>query len=350
MPNRLLGMVWASAVWCIETEVDVCIITSYHIYAYLYLVVFPCLFRYQPLWGQKLLPWNQPLKTSRCRHLLIVPRPGWRMPWRWRKTSAEPRDQILCDKVKKKSDQNGVAASWMSSPVCSVKHIEYEYLERVDKICNLSAVRSVFVCLRAWVVKQSPKPSIKQGWRCLFTPALLWKHASGSMAAGLLTTFQETSGTQIYTNTPANRKWIGVCPCIFIRCTLIVAWMLTSDQRPNNSSSKIEMTPTTYHWPSEISKWLPSNTGIASISILYPVVLFLFLIVDYCGNICKQYIGVRYLFAHLFHVPSTSQAMHEVVRGGDVVREKVERGCAEAGGRYTQLLFGIVGSMMPKLT
>lgn len=49
MPNRMLGMVWASAVWCVETEVDVYIITSYHIYAYLYLVAFPCLFRYQPL-------------------------------------------------------------------------------------------------------------------------------------------------------------------------------------------------------------------------------------------------------------------------------------------------------------
>ena len=35
MPNRLVGMVWASAVWCGETEVDVYIIASYHIYTWL---------------------------------------------------------------------------------------------------------------------------------------------------------------------------------------------------------------------------------------------------------------------------------------------------------------------------
>lgn len=33
--------------------------------------------------------------------------------------------------------------------------------------------------------------------------------------------------------------------------------------------------------------------------------------------------------------------MHEVVRGGDVVREKVERGCAEAGGDIPNSFLGL---------
>lgn len=114
--------------WCVH----------HHIISHLCISILGCLFRYQPLWGQKLLPWNLPRKKP----------PGVRISWSFHgpaggcpedggKPQRSPGIRSCAIKWKRNSTKtqwpSQGAASLMSSRVCSVKNIEYEYWKGLTK-------------------------------------------------------------------------------------------------------------------------------------------------------------------------------------------------------------------------
>ncbi len=173
MPNRLVGMVWASAVWCGETEVDVCIIASYHIYTWLLSQDF-----YQPLWGQKLLPC--------ATHEISHGPPGVRISWSFHgpaggcpEDGGKPQRSPGIRSCPIKRKRNPTKRSGCHR---ELHHgCLHQFVPRIiEYFLDFLAVRSGFVCLGGTAdnSKTQHEPILDMSL-----------HSSWSMAAELLTTF-----------------------------------------------------------------------------------------------------------------------------------------------------------------